>query len=101
MSGQWENSNRRSQLPDNWNQLKAYIAERDNHRCQELMRDGTPCQDIGTECDHIEHGNNHSPDNLRMLCKWHHARKSSAEGNAARKTYTERRPKESHPGFTA
>jgi 5-methylcytosine-specific restriction endonuclease McrA len=97
----WETSNRRRD-PANWNALRAYIAERDNHRCAEHMRDGTPCPDIGTECDHIiplSQGGTDHPDNLRMMCKWHHARKSSREGVSARKAYTERKPPERHPGM--
>lgn len=101
MQHKWDTSNRRRD-PHNWNAIRAYIAERDNHRCQEFMRDGTPCTDIGTECDHIiplSQGGSDNPDNLRMLCKWHHARKSSAEGNAARRHISEQKPRERHPGM--
>jgi len=35
------------------------------------------------ECDHIERGDNHSKENLRTLCAFHHAMKTSQEGHAA------------------
>lgn len=98
----WDTSKHRRD-PAHWKALRALVAERDNHRCQEFMRDGTPCTDRGTECDHIINlasGGTDDLENLRMLCKWHHARKSSAEGNAARTALTERRPKEAHPGLS-
>jgi hypothetical protein len=99
MAGQWEGSTRASRLPHNWPQLRQLVKERDGNRCTELMRDGTRCTDQGTDVDHILPGDDHSLDNLRLLCTWHHKKKSSAEGNAAHKHLTERRPKESHPGW--
>jgi 5-methylcytosine-specific restriction protein A len=99
MSGNWETSNRRTQLPHNWTAITALIKERDSGQCTEFMRDGTRCPDRGTDVDHIEPGNHHHLDNLRLLCKWHHNKKSSAEGNQNRQYLTERRPKEKHPGI--
>lgn len=102
MSGQWEGSRRSESVPHNWTSIRQLVMERDNGRCQEFMRDGTQCTDPGTECDHIINvasGGTHSLDNLRMLCKWHHGKKSSAEGNAARKSITEQKPRERHPGL--
>lgn len=99
MSGNWEGSTRASRLPHNWKAIRQLVIERDHGRCQEHMRDGTPCQDAGTEVDHIEAGDNHTLDNLRLLCTWHHKKKSSAEGNSARIRLTEQHPKESHPGL--
>lgn len=99
MSGQWENSTRRTQLPHNWTSIRQLITERDNGQCTELMREGHRCPDAGTDVDHIEPGNNHTLDNLRLLCTWHHKKKSSAEGNQARKHLTEQKPKEKHPGW--
>jgi 5-methylcytosine-specific restriction endonuclease McrA len=97
----WDTSNRRRD-PANWNAIRMLVAERDGHRCQEYMRDNSPCPDIGTECDHIiplSRGGTDNMDNLRMLCKWHHARKSSAEGNASKTGVSEQRPKPQHPGI--
>jgi 5-methylcytosine-specific restriction protein A len=97
----WDTSTRRKD-PAHWKALRALVAERDQHRCQEFMRDNTPCPDRGTECDHIINlasGGTDSLDNLRMLCKWHHGKKSSAEGHAGQKYVTEKRPKVKHPGL--
>lgn len=102
MSGQWEGSKRGESVPHNWKAIRQLVMERDNGQCQELMLDGTKCPDPGTECDHIINvasGGTHSLDNLRMLCAWHHGKKSSAEGRAARKYLTEQKPKEAHPGL--
>lgn len=104
MTNGWHTSTRRRD-PSNWKAIKQLVAERDNHQCQDYMRDGTPCPDQGTECDHIiplSQGGTDNLDNLRMLCKWHHARKTAREGVNARKTgVSEKRPRESHPGIIA
>ena len=96
----WEGSDRASRLPANWPQLRAIVKRRAGGRCEERMRDGSRCRDRGTECDHVVPGDDHSLDNLRWICDWHHARKSSAEGNAARRRPTARRSPEPHPGLT-
>lgn len=97
----WNTSTHRKD-PTTWKTTRAYIGERDGWKCQEFMRDGTPCTDKGTECDHIiplSRGGTDAYDNLRMLCVWHHGRKSSAEGNDARVNLREARPKSKHPGL--
>jgi len=63
------------------------------------MKDGSRCTDKGTDVDHIKPGDDHSLDNLQLLCKWHHNKKSSREGNKARPRLSEKRPKEAHPGL--
>jgi hypothetical protein len=62
----WYTSNRRDRLPSDWLRRRAPVLARDSF-------------------DHIEHGDNHDLSNLQALCRWHHSRKSSAEGIAARK----------------
>ena len=99
-SGNWANSNRRDRLPSDWKQLREKVISRAAHRCETKMKDGTRCTDKGTDVDHIVAGDDHSLTNLQLLCKWHHGKKSSREGNEARPRYTERRPKEAHPGIT-
>ena len=98
----WDTSTRRKTEPAEYKRNRALAIERDLGRCQEFMRDGTQCTDRGTECDHIvslANGGDDSLDNLRMLCKWHHARKTSREGQDARKTVSMYRPKPKHPGI--
>lgn len=93
----WNGSDRRSELPDDWPDRRAKVLKRDEYRCRLLWDDG--CEGTATDVDHIKRGNDHRLSNLQAACGWCHDRKSSAEGNAARKRYSKRRPKERHPGL--
>ena len=97
MPGGWADSTR--VLPPNWQAIRLAILERDGWRCVWESTSGRTCGAKATDVDHIVRGDDHSPGNLRSLCRWHHARKSSAEGNAARKRGTSRRTPERHPGL--
>jgi 5-methylcytosine-specific restriction protein A len=98
MPGNWAGSNRRSRLPANWDALRAE-AHRLNpqHICHVCGRPG------GDQLDHIIRGDDHRQSNLDWIhqntppytC---HRRKSSAEGNAAKKRVSINRPPERHPG---
>lgn len=94
----WAGSNRRDELPPDWPQRRARILNREGHRCTATMSDGSRCTWPASDVDHIKPGNDHSDTNLRAICSWHHQRKSSAEGNAARLRPTQARPGELHPG---
>ena len=64
----------------------------------------TKCLRPATDVDHIRAGDDHSEDNLRALCSWHHLKKSSAEGNAAKAAKRSQRQEkfvrsEDHPGL--
>ena len=93
----WDSSNRKSRLPANWNHLRSLVLRRDSHRCQ-IGDEG--CRTIATDVDHIVAGDNHAPENLQAACSRCHNRKSSREGNTARRKKAERRfrPVERHPG---
>lgn len=96
----WSTSTRRSQLPPNWAAIRRIILTRDSHRCQARDSTGALCGEAANQVDHIIPGNDHKPTNLQSLCRWHHARKSSAEGNAARRPRPTRvGPGETHPAF--
>jgi hypothetical protein len=100
MAGKWQGSNRRTTLPRNWPELRQQVMRRDGYRCTALQRDEARCPEPGTDVDHIGDPNDHSLENLRLLCSWHHDRKSSAQGNAARtRPPSLRRPTEQHPGL--
>lgn len=76
------------------------VLRRDGYRCQARDSLGVLCGEPANQVDHIEHGDDHSLDNLQALCRWHHARKSSAEGAAARRPRASRsRAPEAHPGM--
>jgi len=100
MGDGWKNSNRVNELPSNWKQLRQVVLLRDGYQCTHVD-DYVRCAQRATDVDHIVHGNNHSLNNLRSLCNWHHARKSSAEGNQSpnRRRESIRRPKPAHPGL--
>lgn len=90
-----------SPLPDDWQQLRRLVFERDGYRCVMRMRDGSRCRDRATDCDHVNGDADHSLDNLQSLCAWHHRRKTAKQANAARNVQgrmTERRPRAKHPG---
>jgi 5-methylcytosine-specific restriction endonuclease McrA len=96
----WETSTRRQRLPRNWKSLRTSVLIRDRRLCQVLSDDtGFICGQPATEVDHITAGDDHSLSNLQAICTWHHRRKSSAEGNAAKVKWESRyRRPESHPG---
>lgn len=96
MSGGWSTSDRRSRLPANW-YAEIRPAVLDGRPCQ--IRWDAGCEGVATEVDHIRRGDDHSMTNLQPACAWCHARKSSAEGHAARRYYSARRRPESHPGL--
>jgi 5-methylcytosine-specific restriction protein A len=100
MSGQWAGSTRAARLPVNWDELRAARLDYDQHRCT-WYDHGQRCTNEATEVDHRKPmTDDHRLEALRSLCTPHHSRKSSAEGNAARWKFTEKRPKPTHPGLT-
>ena len=104
----WANSNRRQELPTNWNSLAASIRKRDGHRCtweyrveDEIIR-CTATERL--EVDHRIPGDDHSPENLRTLCHAHHAQKTQRESWQARSANLARAKKkfrrnEEHPAL--
>ncbi len=96
----WDTSDRKSRLPDDWNTRRMRVLRRDGYRCQARDSLGYLCGQPANQCDHIVAGDNHELDNLQALCRWHHARKSSQEGNAAHpRRPSQRRPPEKHPAL--
>ena len=62
------------------------------------------CGKYANQVDHINRGDDHSPENLQALCEFHHAKKSSAEGAEAyhktrREISAKFRHSEAHPGL--
>lgn len=99
MPGGWQGSNRRAQLPPDWaSRIRPMVLERDGQQCA-IYDDGVRCTYRATDVDHIGDKNDHSPQNLRAICDWHHKKRSSAQGNAARKRIPEKRRPEPHPGL--
>ncbi|TMZ63983.1 HNH endonuclease [Klebsiella pneumoniae] len=100
----WSGSDRRSRLPDDWNEIRRQVLVRDGYRCKNTFRSGRRCNRPASDCDHIRPGDDHSPRNLQALCEECHRRKSSREGAAAvNKKRQEIRAKyrrsDKHPGY--
>lgn len=100
----WAGSNRREELPPDWEQIRRRVLRRDNSRCVEVDQYGRRCNASATDVDHIRPGDDHRLSNLRSLCSWHHNRKSGSEGGAAaaanrRRNSQKFRRTETHPGL--
>ncbi|GGM75653.1 hypothetical protein GCM10012275_52940 [Longimycelium tulufanense] len=99
MPGGWVGSNRSAELPLNWStEIRPAVLERDDYQCR-WFTDGVRCTEPATDVDHVDDPHGHRPENLQSLCRWHHNRKSSAQGNAARRHWSTKRPSEPHPGL--
>lgn len=92
----WNTSDRRERLPKDWfTRIRPHILKRDP-QCKLRYR---MCQGVSTQVDHIQHGDNHSYENLQGVCSSCHATKSAREGRQAQLTRRQRRirPLEEHP----
>jgi 5-methylcytosine-specific restriction protein A len=93
----WD-TDRKDRLPADWSTRRVRVLRRYSYRCQARDSLGVPCGELAHQVDHVIAGDDHSLDNLQALCRWHHARKSSAEGAAARAVRApRRRAPEPHP----
>lgn len=91
-------SRRTAPLPRGWKATRQAVLQRDGYRCVWQDDHGRCTETTQLEVDHIDDPDDHSLDNLRTLCTWHHARRSSAQANAARAA--RRAPtKRTHPGL--
>ena len=99
-SGKWAGSNRRAELPPDWEKIRRRIFERDNWRCTAMTPFGR-CLQVATDCDHVGSKHDHSDENLTSLCADHHKAKTALQGPTARRERREakKRPPEIHPGL--
>ncbi|GHJ59146.1 hypothetical protein NOK12_16640 [Nocardioides sp. OK12] len=95
MSGRWTSSNRRAELPRDWEQRRQAVKRRASGKC-EAEQHVSNCDGIGRECDHHADPHDHTLDNLRWLSTPCHAAKTQREAQAAKPKRT--RPPEQHPG---
>ena len=98
----WEGSTRARRLPGTWRStIVPRIMSRDSRQCQWPTDTGI-CAWPATDIDHKIAGDDHRDENLWALCRWHHERKTSAEGAQQRRNNgyaRERRAVEKHPGL--
>ena len=98
MPGNWAGSTRRASLPANWaTVIRPAVLARDKGRCR-WIENNRRCPCPATDVDHIADRHDHSLGNLRSLCSEHHNRRSSAQGNAAKKARRDRNI-ERHPAL--
>lgn len=98
MSG-WKGSNRRKELPANWEQLRAEARRRAGGRCEHVSKSGVRCSQPGTDADHRSNRWDHS--DLQWLCREHHNRKTAQESSRARSRQRgrgRRRRRDDRPG---
>lgn len=87
----WEKSNRRFDLPKNWESLRKQVFARDGYRCtDEDARTGLRCSRPAEECDHLGKRTDHRLEMLTSLCTYHHSLKSASQGAAASQRNRER-----------
>lgn len=96
----WNISDRASRLPTDWAWRRQIVRDRAHNRCQ-AEHHAPGCDGIGTDCDHIIQGDDHSLDNLQWLSHACHKAKTEQE-NAERnhmKAAQRLHPKERPPGM--
>lgn len=85
--------------PRGWKTLRAQTLARDAHQCT-WIEDGERCTSEGTDADHIGDPEDHTLDNLRTLCEYHHRKRSAIQARAARGPLpSKERPTAPHPGL--
>lgn len=73
------------ELPANWeSEIVPAVKARDGGRCRWVLPTKGRCPRPGTEVDHIGPNHVHKLSNLRLLCAFHHGKRTSKQGLAAR-----------------
>ena len=96
----WDTSNRKHQLPPNWQDLRKQAKARANNICEHIT-DGERCTREGRELHHTGHNEDHRLEVLEWICVQCHKRETWKQARAAQtaKYVTARkRTPETHPG---
>lgn len=96
----WDTSNRRAELPANWQQLRAQAKQRAHGICEHIT-DGARCTRQGRELHHTGDKHDHSLDMLEWICTECHKRETWQQARAAQTAKyvtARRREPEGHPG---
>jgi 5-methylcytosine-specific restriction enzyme A len=116
MAGTWKKdptSWRTTPRPKGWkSHIVPAIKQRDGGRCTwiqgapdggtwHMWADPRRCIAVGTDVDHVGAADDHSHDNLRLLCGPHHDHRTALQANTARwsKRAPKKRPTQRHPGL--
>lgn len=72
-------------LPPDWeSRIVPAVKERDGNQCRWRLPSGKRCPRRGTDVDHIGDNDNHGLRNLRLLCSFHHNKRTAVQGFRAR-----------------
>ena len=96
----WSSSNRRTQLPANWADLRRQAKARANSIC-EHHTNGVRCTNTGTELHHTADNTDHRLEVLEWICRSCHRTETQRQARAAqtaRYTTARKRKAEAHPG---
>lgn len=85
------------ELPPDWEtRIVPAIKKRDGGRCRWILGiSKRRCPRPGTDVDHVGDPDDHSYRNLRLLCAFHHGKRTARQGIQARE---ERKAKKFRPG---
>lgn len=81
----WDSSDRKERLPSDWQARRRVVIHRDGGKCQQ-------CGQAGTDVDHKIAGDDHSLNNLQLLCVDCHKAKTHIEALHGRGIYQVARP---------
>lgn len=97
----WHRSNRRKELPPDWQKIRALAKVRAGGRCEHIGPSGARCTRQGTDADHAFDRDVHSLAALQWLCPEHHKRKTASESWGAKLSKRRkgaRQRRNDHPG---
>ena len=88
-------------LPSDWKAIVKEVWKRDGGQCRWILpKSGTRCPRPGSDVDHRYGPNRHKLEDLWLLCRTHHDRKTAKEATFGRTRYkkAKKRTPERQPG---
>lgn len=98
----WSTSQRKTELPANWQSLRAQAKARAGGVCERRDTTGTRCTAQGRELHHTGDKHDHRLENLQWICPPHHQEETNRQAKAAQHTKyvaAKKRTPEPHPGI--